>query len=128
MIPPTHPRSLRPDGKESTENVHGIDLDPQTRCAHYHLPLDIIAIKMKCCGIFYACKDCHDALAGHPIQLWPASEWSQPAILCGACQSVLTIHEYMRSGDRCPQCHAPFNPRCRNHYHLYFETIQAKRE
>jgi uncharacterized CHY-type Zn-finger protein len=28
--------------------VRGINLDPQTRCEHYHGPTDIIAIKMKC--------------------------------------------------------------------------------
>jgi uncharacterized CHY-type Zn-finger protein len=53
--------------------VKGIDLDPQTCCARYHSTLDIIAIKMKCCGIYYACKDCHDALADHAIQVWPGS-------------------------------------------------------
>ena len=28
-----------------TRNVLGLDLDPKTRCIHYHGPLDIIAIK-----------------------------------------------------------------------------------
>jgi uncharacterized CHY-type Zn-finger protein len=37
--------------------VHGIDLDAQTRCIHYRKQSDIIAIKMKCCGVYYACKD-----------------------------------------------------------------------
>ena len=40
--------------------VFGRDLDPQTRCAHWHSPLDIIAIKMKCCGAYWACRECHD--------------------------------------------------------------------
>ena len=53
--------------------VHGIDLDPQTRCAHWHSPLDVIAIKMACCGTYYACKSCHDALAGHGLETWPRS-------------------------------------------------------
>ncbi len=101
--------------------VRGIDLDPQTRCAHYHQPQDIIAIRMKCCDTWYACKDCHNALAGHDIQLWPHSEWDQLAVLCGACSTQLTIQQYMDCGNRCPACSAPFNPRCRNHYHLYFE-------
>ena len=39
--------------------VLGVNLDPQTRCEHYHGPTDIIAIKMKCCGRYYACKECH---------------------------------------------------------------------
>src|SRR5215475_9988051 len=39
--------------------VRGINLDSQTRCAHYHGPTDIIAFKLKCCRQYYACKDCH---------------------------------------------------------------------
>lgn len=104
-------------------DVRGIDVDSQTRCAHYHLPVDVIAIKMKCCGIFYACKDCHDALAGHPIRVWPSAEWNAHAILCGVCGHTLTIHSYMHCDNSCPQCSAPFNPGCRNHYQFYFETL-----
>ena len=100
--------------------VHGLNLDPQTRCLHYHGPTDIIAIKMKCCGFFYACKDCHIALADHPIAVWPQSEWHHGAILCGACRNTLSISAYLQSDSRCPSCHASFNPDCRNHYHFYF--------
>ena len=102
--------------------VRGVNLDPQTRCEHYHGPTDIVAIKMKCCGVYYACKDCHNALADHQIEVWPEREWGQPAILCGACGVELTIHQYMQSENRCPGCPAQFNPGCRNHYHLYFEV------
>jgi uncharacterized CHY-type Zn-finger protein len=104
------------------QNVRGVSLDAQTRCAHYHGPTDIIAIKMKCCGEFYACKDCHEALAGHEIAVWPENEWTEPAILCGACGALLTIDQYMKSGAQCPSCNAEFNSRCRNHYHFYFHT------
>lgn len=100
--------------------IHGLHLDSHTRCLHYHSPLDIIAIKMKCCGLFYACKDCHDALANHAIEPWPASEFHEPAILCGACRSILSISSYLQCNSRCPACQAPFNPACRNHYHFYF--------
>jgi uncharacterized CHY-type Zn-finger protein len=100
--------------------VRGIDLDAQTRCAHYKSILDIIAIKMKCCGIYYACKDCHEALADHPIEVWPQSEWAQPAILCGVCGTELSIEQYMAGGYKCPACGAAFNPGCRNHYQFYF--------
>ena len=103
--------------------VRGVDLDPQTRCAHYHEPVDIIAIKMKCCGVYYACKDCHEALAGHAMEVWPQSEWDQPAVLCGACGTELTVREYLDCGNQCPKCGAGFNPGCRNHYHLYFEAM-----
>jgi uncharacterized CHY-type Zn-finger protein len=107
---------------ELSHEVRGVSLDAQTRCAHYHSSLDIIAIRMKCCGIYYACKDCHDALAGHAIEVWPQQEWNQHAILCGSCGSELTIAEYMASGYQCPTCKAAFNPGCRNHYHFYFEV------
>ena len=39
--------------------VHGVDLDLQTRCEHYRGPTDIVAIKMKCCGVYYACNEPH---------------------------------------------------------------------
>ena len=100
--------------------VRGIDVDPQTRCAHWRSENDIIAIKMRCCGEYFACKDCHEALAGHPVQIWPRAEWDQPAVLCGACQKEMTIREYLASGYGCPWCHAAFNPGCRKHYHFYF--------
>jgi uncharacterized CHY-type Zn-finger protein len=105
-----------------TPEIRGVELDAQTRCVHYHSTLDVIAIKMACCGIFYACKDCHEALADHAIKVWPHAEWDTKAILCGACQHQLTIHEYMASGNACPNCGAGFNPGCRNHYQFYFEA------
>jgi uncharacterized CHY-type Zn-finger protein len=100
--------------------VRGVELDPQTRCRHYHGPIDIIAIKMKCCGLYYACKDCHEALADHPAAVWPEKEWGEKAVLCGSCGTELTIRQYMQCGYQCPACNARFNPRCRNHYHDYF--------
>jgi len=103
-------------------DVLGIDLDPQTRCAHWRSALDVIAIKMRCCGAYYACKDCHDALAGHPIQVWPHAEFDQPAVLCGACGTELTVRQYLACASQCPACGAGFNPGCRHHYHFYFET------
>jgi uncharacterized CHY-type Zn-finger protein len=103
-------------------DVRGVNLDAQTRCRHYHGPTDIVAIKMKCCGVYYACKDCHAALADHPIEVWPESEWNQEAILCGACGAELTISQYMQSESRCPACREHFNPGCRNHYHYYFQV------
>jgi uncharacterized CHY-type Zn-finger protein len=101
--------------------VRGLEVDGQTRCAHYHSPVDIIAIKMKCCGDYYACKDCHLALADHEVVLWPRNEWGEKGILCGACGAELTINNYLASGYRCPMCRAEFNPECRRHYHFYFE-------
>lgn len=105
--------------------VHGLELDPQTRCVHYRSALDIIAIKMRCCGLFYACKDCHDALAGHALEPWPRSEWQEHAVLCGACRATLSISEYLDCNSRCPHCGSAFNPACRNHHHFYFAVARV---
>jgi len=102
--------------------VRGVRLDAQTRCGHYHGPTDIIAIKMKCCGEYWACKDCHVELAGHAIVVWPEGEWDQLAILCGLCGLELTIREYLGCESHCPRCGAGFNPGCRKHYQFYFEA------
>lgn len=107
--------------------VRGLDLDANTRCRHYRGPMDIIAIKMKCCDTYYACIECHSALAGHAAKVWPQSEWETQAILCGVCRTELSIGEYLKSGNRCPHCPAAFNPGCVNHYHLYFETVPASK-
>ena len=102
--------------------VQGLELDGQTRCVHWRSALDIVAIRMKCCGVYYACKECHEALAGHPIEVWPSDKWDRPAVLCGACGAEMTIAEYLAAPDACPACAAPFNPGCRLHRRFYFET------
>ncbi|MFN8690592.1 MAG: CHY zinc finger protein [Cyclobacteriaceae bacterium] len=101
--------------------VHGKVIDEQTRCEHYHSPADIIAIKFKCCREYYPCFECHTEAADHPVQTWPKHEFDTLAILCGACNTELSIAQYLNSGHQCPACQAPFNPRCQNHYHLYFQ-------
>lgn len=101
--------------------VLGINVDAHTRCAHYHSAVDVIAIKIRCCGEYYACIACHAALAAHAPEVWPATEWDRRAILCGVCRSELTIHAYFESGAACPVCRAAFNPRCALHHHLYFD-------
>jgi len=106
--------------------VRGLSLDAQTRCVHWAGPRDIVAIKMKCCGVYYACKDCHDALAGHALQPWPQSEWDTRAILCGACGHELTIREYFDCADTCLACGAGFNPGCRRHHHFYFDAAPRR--
>ena len=103
--------------------VRGIELDAQTRCAHYRSERDVIAIKMKCCRVYYACKDCHEALAGHAIEGWRRAEWSEAAVLCGVCGHEMSIEQYMASGYECPACGAAFNPGCRKHYQFYFEAV-----
>jgi uncharacterized CHY-type Zn-finger protein len=106
--------------------IHGVEvkgqgLDVQTRCAHYALPQDVIAIKFACCQTYYPCYQCHEALADHPHTVWPAHQFEEPAVLCGVCGAELTIAEYLQSHSTCPRCQAAFNPGCATHYSLYFD-------
>src|SRR5215472_17240549 len=84
--------------------VRGINIDSQTRCAHYHGPTDIISIKMRCCGHYFACKDCHEELARHCIEVWPVSEWEEKAIPCGICLTEMSITEYLQCEYQCVNC------------------------
>lgn len=104
--------------------ISGIELDAETRCVHYNSPLDVVALKMRCCGRYFACKDCHDALAGHALEPWPREEWGDRAVICGVCSTELTIVQYLESSDRCPSCGAPFNPGCREHHSYYFSGAE----
>jgi uncharacterized CHY-type Zn-finger protein len=104
------------------QEVKGKTVDQHTRCVHYHLAMDIIAIKFKCCGEYYPCFSCHQEVAGHQPELWPEAEFDTPAILCGMCGHQLTIQEYFDSNNQCTACQAAFNPGCKNHYHLYFQV------
>jgi uncharacterized CHY-type Zn-finger protein len=102
--------------------VHGVDVDLATRCAHYHAPNDIIAIKFVCCGEWFPCHECHAQLADHPASIWPSTQFDTPAILCGACGHQLTIREYLDCKSVCPRCGGKFNPGCANHHQLYFAS------
>lgn len=101
--------------------VKGFLTDDETRCKHWHSPLDIIAIKFKCCNTYYACYDCHQEIADHKAKMWSKNERGEKAILCGVCKTELTIQEYFDSLNVCPYCRSSFNPNCSKHYHLYFE-------
>jgi uncharacterized CHY-type Zn-finger protein len=101
--------------------IIGVDVDPQTRCAHYHGERDIVAIKFKCCRAWFSCHQCHAMLAGHAAQAWPREEFGQYAVLCGNCGQQLTIGEYLECESVCPHCQCQFNPACAKHHHLYFE-------
>ena len=102
-------------------DVVGVDIDPETRCAHYAGPADVIAIKFKCCDTWYPCIDCHRALADHEPDVWPVREHVEPAVLCGVCGTLLGIATYLNGDSSCPRCGAGFNPGCKLHHHLYFE-------
>ena len=101
---------------------YGIEVKERTHCAHYHSERDIIAVKHKCCGTFYACIKCHNESVDHEAAVWPATEFDTLAILCGNCQTVLSITDYLACQNSCPNCQAAFNPGCANHYHLYFDV------
>ena len=112
-------------GTDAAPHVFGAVVDSATRCIHFHSELDIVAIRFACCRRYYPCFLCHDEAVRlesvpHAARRWPKSEWSELAILCGACHRELSINEYRRV-ERCPHCAAEFNPGCRLHAHLYFE-------
>ena len=100
--------------------VWGLDVDAETRCRHWHGPSDIIALRMRCCGLWVPCSDCHDATSDHPIEVWGRDERDTPAVLCGGCGLVLSIASYLACEAQCPGCRRRFNPGCANHYDRYF--------
>src|SRR5258706_14108632 len=102
------------------EKIYGVDVDPQTRCAHYHSDLDIIAIRFKCCGRWFPCYQCHSEIADHEVEVWPTNERDALGILCGACGKQLSIAEYLGCDAICPDCGGRFNPGCARHSHFYF--------
>ena len=101
--------------------VKGKIIDDETRCGHYHSPLDVIAIKFKCCNQYYPCFECHEETANHKAEAWKKNERNTKAILCGFCKNELTIQQYFDCDHECPHCKTKFNPACSMHYHLYFE-------
>ncbi|ELK46448.1 CHY zinc finger protein [Halobacillus sp. ACCC02827] len=105
------------------EEVKGKLVDTNTRCVHYHSETDIIAIKMHCCQTYYACIFCHDELEDHGKSRWPRNRWDEAAVLCGNCESELSIQNYMKASV-CPNCKHAFNAGCRLHYPYYFEMNQ----
>lgn len=95
----------------------------KTKCTHYHSDKDIIAIKLKCCNKYYSCIFCHNEAENHETQVWSHDEFSNEAILCGNCESLLSIESYLKCNSVCPKCKASFNPGCSNHYHYYFSNV-----
>ena len=103
------------------QTIHGRLVDDQTRCAHWHGPTDVIAIRFRCCGRYYACFECHAELETHRAERWSTDELETPGVLCGVCGTELTISAYLDSGFVCPECRAGFNPNCALHYDMYFD-------
>lgn len=102
--------------------VYGVEVDDETRCAHYATDRDVIAIRFACCGDYYPCLSCHDELANHESVPWQADDFGTKAVLCGSCGTELTIEGYLDSGSACPRCGAAFNPGCRTHWPTYFDV------
>ncbi|MDH6235746.1 CHY zinc finger protein [Cryobacterium sp. CG_9.6] len=111
----------------SPPHIYGAVVDDQTRCVHYHSPLDVIAIRFACCQRYYPCFQCHGESESHPATLWPESDWDHLAVICGVCDSEMSIRSY-RSVTHCPACAARFNDGCRLHAHLYFAVPTSERE
>ena len=100
--------------------VRGVEVGPETRCAHYHGPRDIIAIRFLCCDAFYPCHACHEEATDHEAERWTPDQFDAAAVLCGECRSVLTIRQYLDDAPTCPACGAAFNPGCARHHDRYF--------
>lgn len=103
-------------------SVHGVDVGPETRCTHYHTDRDVVAFRFACCGRYYPCYRCHEAVANHDAVPWPRTRFDEPSVLCGVCETELTVPEYLEAGYACPSCDASFNPGCAAHADRYFET------
>ena len=101
--------------------LRGVGVDGQTRCVHYDGVRDVIALRAGCCDTYHPCHRCHDETEDHPARVWPRSRFDEPAVLCGVCQTTMTVLAYLASGHACPACGAAFNPGCAAHYDLYFE-------
>jgi len=101
--------------------LRGVDVDGETRCAHWDEQVDVIALRFACCEAYYPCFACHEVATEHEPVQWPRNRFDEPAVLCGACRTTLTAAAYLSSGDACPNCGAAFNPGCREHRHLYVE-------
>ncbi|MFB6095975.1 MAG: CHY zinc finger protein [Haloferacaceae archaeon] len=99
--------------------VRGVDVGPETRCAHYDGPSDVIAIRFPCCDRYYPCAECHEALADHEAERRSAATLDDPAILCGVCGAERSWREYLGGDLACPTCGASFNPGCARHYDRY---------
>lgn len=100
--------------------MKGSPVDEQSRCVHYAGPTDVVAIRFFCCREYYPCHLCHSESAGHPAAQWPVDARGERALLCGVCDTELTIDEYF-AVTTCPTCGAEFNEGCRLHRHLYFD-------
>lgn len=114
----------------------GKDLVGGVGCTHWGSPLDVVAIRFRCCGNTYPCLQCHAECEDHPVAPWPSGEWATDAVLCRVCGHWMTVGQYLgvlkgtpeqpEQPDEphcphCPHCRAQFNPGCARHAHIYFD-------
>ena len=99
--------------------IFGQLLDKEGRCQHYHGQLDVVALKCFFCQRYYACYLCHNELEEHDFTAYPKSLTDDKVVLCGACQTELTIVDY-QSVSSCLACGHSFNPGCKLHEAIYF--------
>ena len=100
--------------------VRGVDVDAETRCTHYDTALDVVALRFSCCETYYPCFRCHEAVTDHEPSRVPRERFDEPAVLCGVCETTLSVRVYLDCEDSCPACGASFNPGCRHHRDRYF--------
>ena len=117
-------RTTRPPATDDRFSVtlRGVAVDPETRCGHYDDPVDVIAFRFPCCGAYYPCFSCHEAVTDHDAERMPRSAFEEPGVLCGVCGTTLSVETYLDCDDVCPDCGARFNPGCRCHHDRYLEV------
>ena len=99
--------------------IYGKLVDKESRCEHWHGPLDVIALRFKCCNRYYACYECHQELVPHVTERYNINDETVPLVICGVCKLEMSFAAY---GDslQCPNCRSQFNPGCKLHYDMYF--------
>ncbi|WP_096390311.1 CHY zinc finger protein [Halopenitus persicus] len=102
--------------------VRGVDVDPETRCAHYRSDVDVVTFRFACCDAYFPCFRCHAETTAHDAVPWPRDRFDEPAVLCGACGETLAPTAYLAADHACPACGAAYNPGCRAHHDRYFEV------
>lgn len=102
--------------------VRGVEVDAESRCAHWRSAVDVVAMRFRCCGEYYGCHICHEAVAGHAAQRWETvRDADEMVAMCGVCGGEFTLAAYLTTSDRCPACGTGWNPGCVKHRDLYFE-------
>lgn len=94
-------------------DIHGVDVDSEGRCKHWHSERDVVANTCGTCGKLWACSLCHEELTDHAFG---AVDKQLPSVVCGVCGRRMTFDEY---GAACPGCGHPFNPGCKLHEGTY---------